>query len=154
MVIKATKTTPAPPPRQTEPHLVYRGEFGPRWAPLSKFPADTAMGFGTTFRFGNPFFLEPNVDETIWRSQLRDNFTIIHGKHNFKFGGDWLHTNNTQVFRGFFTGRYIFDSVAGFLHYSSPASTGSGFGPTTVECADSAYMDFSQTVPDPNPLNP
>src|SRR5260370_7325046 len=88
------------------------------------------MGFGTTFRFGNPFFLNPNVDETIWRTQLRDNFSIVHGKHNFKFGGDWLHTNNSQVFRGFFTGRYIFDTVDDFLHYASPASMGPGFGPT------------------------
>jgi outer membrane receptor protein involved in Fe transport len=96
------------------------------------------MGFGITptspntptFRFGNPFFLQPNVDETIWRTQLRDSFSVIHGKHNFKFGGEWLHTNNSQVFRGFFTGRYIFDSVVSFLHYASPASLGPGFGPT------------------------
>ena len=113
-----------------EAHFSYQREVRPRSTTPSKIPADTAMGFATTFRIGNPFFLEPNVDETIWRSQIRDNFTVVHGKHNFKFGGDWLHTNNTQVFRGFFTGRYIFDSVDDFLHYASPASMGPGFGPT------------------------
>ena len=32
-----------------------------------------------TFRFGNPFFLEPNVDELLWRTQVKDNFSIISG---------------------------------------------------------------------------
>jgi len=126
-----------------EAHFSYQREVRPRSATPSKIPADTAMGFGTTFRIGSPFFLEPNVDETIWRTQLRDNFSIVRGKHNFKFGGDWLHTNNSQVFRGFFTGRYIFDSVVGFLHYASPASMGNGFGPNTAECSDGTFGDIN-----------
>jgi outer membrane receptor protein involved in Fe transport len=129
-VINANHYTTISSNKLNEAHFSYQREVRPRAATPSKIPADTAMGFGTTFRFGNPFFLNPNVDETIWRTQLRDNFSIVHGKHNFKFGGDWLHTNNTQVFRGFFTGRYIFDSVDDFLHYASPASMGPGFGPT------------------------
>jgi len=116
-----------------EAHFSYQREVRPRAATKSNIPADTAMGFGTSFRFGNPFFLEPTVDETIWRTQLRDSFTLIQGKHSFKFGGDWLHTNNSQTFRGFFTGRYIFDSVVGFLRYASPDAAG-GFGPTVGEC--------------------
>ena len=120
-----------------EAHFSYQRELRPRSATPSKIPADTAMGFATTFRFGNPFFLEPNIDETIWRTQVRDNFSIVSGKHNFKFGGEWLHTVNTQVFRGFFTGRYLFDSVDGFLRYASPDATG-GFGPTTGECLDAS----------------
>ena len=39
-----------------------------------------------------------------------------------------MHTLNDQVFRGFFTGRYLFDSVTGFLRYASPAAPG-GFRP-------------------------
>lgn len=120
-----------------EAHFSYQREVRPRSATKSNIPADTAAGFGTTFRFGNPFFLNPNIDETIWRTQLRDSFSIIQGKHNFKFGGDWLHTNNSQVFRGFFTGRYIFDSVVGFLRYASADAAG-GFGPTAGECVDAA----------------
>src|SRR2546421_11028750 len=142
-VINANQYTTVSSTKLNEAHFSYQREVRPRSATPSKIPADTAMGFGTTFRFGNPFFLEPNVDETIWRSQLRDNFTVIHGKHNFKFGGDWLHTNNTQVFRGFFTGRYIFDSVVGFLHYASPASMGNGFGPSTQECADANFTTIA-----------
>jgi len=129
-VINANHYTTVSSTKLNEAHFSYQREVRPRSATPSKIPADTAMGFGTTFRIGSPFFLEPNVDETIWRTQLRDNFSIVRGKHNFKFGGDWLHTNNSQVFRGFFTGRYIFDSVDDFLHYASPASMGPGFGPT------------------------
>src|SRR5260370_148413 len=113
-----------------EAHSSYQRELRPRAATSSKIPADTGVGFGPSFRFGNPFFVQPTVDETIWRTQLRDNFSIVHGKHNFKFGGDWLHTNNSQVFPGFFTGRYLFVTVDDFLHYASPASMGPGFGPT------------------------
>ena len=91
--------------------------------------ADTGMGFSPTFRFGNPFFLQPTVDELIWRTQIKDNLSIVGGTHTFKVGGEWMHTLNDQVFRGFFTGRYLFDSVTGFLRYASPAAPG-GFGPS------------------------
>jgi hypothetical protein len=102
------------------------------------------MGFATTFRFGNPFFLSPTIDELISRFQVKDNFSIVAGKHTFKVGAEWLHTNNTQIFRGFFEGRYIFDSVTGFLRFASPAAPG-GYGPRTIACSDGSY------VTDPTP---
>src|SRR6266404_4190591 len=116
-----------------EAHFSYTRELRPRAATTSNVPADTAMGFGTTFRFGHPFFLAPTVDETLWRTDIKDNFSIVSGNHNVKFGGEWLHTLNDQVFRGFFQGRYIFDSVAGFLRYAS-APAANGFGPNAGEC--------------------
>jgi hypothetical protein len=112
-----------------EAHFTYGRELRPRTATPSNVPADTAMGFVTTFRFGNPFFLAPNVDETFWRAQIRDNFSVVKGAHTAKFGGEWIHSRNSQVFRGFFEGRYIFDSVTGFLRYATPGAPGSGFGP-------------------------
>ena len=93
------------------------------------------MGFATTFRFGNPFFLAPNVDEVVKRIQVKDNFSIIHGRHTIKTGGEWIRTTNVQVFRGFFEGRYLFDSVTGFLRYASPAAPG-GYGPFAVGCSN------------------
>jgi hypothetical protein len=134
-VINANFFTTVSANKLNEAHFSYQREVRPRAATKSNIPADTAVGFGTTFRFGNPFFLEPTVDETIWRTQLRDSFSLTEGKHNFKFGGEWLHTNNSQTFRGFFTGRYIFDDVVGFLRYASPDAPG-GFGPTVGECLD------------------
>jgi outer membrane receptor for ferrienterochelin and colicin len=116
-----------------EAHFSYTRELRPRNAISSNVPADTAMGFGTTFRFGHPFFLNPTIDELLWRTDLKDNFSIVTGNHNVKVGGEWLHTLNDQVFRGFFEGRYIFDSVPGFLRYASPTAAG-GFGPTVGEC--------------------
>jgi outer membrane receptor for ferrienterochelin and colicin len=116
-----------------EAHFSYTRELRPRSAITSNVPADTAMGFGTTFRFGHPFFLNPTVDELLWRTDIKDNFSIVSGNHNIKFGGEWLHTLNDQVFRGFFQGRYIFDSVTGFLRYASAPAV-DGFGPNVGEC--------------------
>jgi hypothetical protein len=136
-VLRFNLFTTLSPTKINEAHFSYSRELRPRAAVDSNVPADTAMGFATTFRFGFPFFLEPTVDELLWRTQAKDNFSIISGDHNFKFGGEWLHTLNDQVFRGFFTGRYIFDSPAGFLRYASPAAA-NGFGPNVGECFNGA----------------
>src|SRR6266511_4314084 len=128
-------------------HVTYLREDRPRSATQSNVPADTAMGFATTFRFGNPFFLGPNIDELFQRFQVRDNFSIVAGNHTVKTGGDWTHSNNAQVFRGFFEGRYIFDSVAGFLQYASPASLGPGFGPNIKGCSNGTYVAASASCP-------
>ena len=121
-----------------EAHFSYTRELRPRSATTSNVPADTAMGFGTTFRFGHPFFLAPTVDELLWRADIKDNFSIVSGNHNVKVGGEWLHTLNDQVFRGFFQGRYIFDSVTGFLRYAS-APAANGFGPNVGECLTPSF---------------
>ncbi|HEX2713175.1 MAG TPA: carboxypeptidase regulatory-like domain-containing protein [Candidatus Acidoferrales bacterium] len=130
-VINANVVTTLAATKLNEAHFTYQRELRPRAATTSSVPADTAMGFATTFRFGAPFFLEPNIDELIWRTQVRDNFSLVLGTHTFKVGGEWIHTINDQTFRGFFTGRYIFDSVVDFLHYATPGAPGSGFGPTS-----------------------
>jgi hypothetical protein len=128
-----------------EAHFTYSRETRPRETVDSSSVPDTAIGFFPNFRVGQPFFLEPNVDELVYRTDIRDNFSVVKGKHTWKFGGEWIHTRNTQVFRGFFAGRYIFDSMTGFLHYASPASLGAGFGPTTEECADNVTGAFTYT---------
>jgi hypothetical protein len=129
-----------------EAHFSYTRELRPRSATPSNVPSDTAMGFGPTFRFGNPFFLNPNIDELLWRTDVKDNFSIVSGNHNVKFGGEWLHTLNDQVFRGFFTGRYIFDSVDGFLRYASAPAAG-GFGHNTLECSNGTWVTSPTTCP-------
>src|SRR5437667_1898288 len=107
------------PTRLNEAHFTYGRENRPRNTIDPASVPDTAMAFGPTFRFGMPFFLEPTIDELFWRTDIKDNFSLIRGKHNYKFGGELLHSRNTQIFRGFFTGRYIFSSVTGFLHYAT-----------------------------------
>jgi hypothetical protein len=130
-----------------ELHFTYSREERPREATKSNLLTDVAMGFGPTFRFGNPFFLQPAIDELFWRTQVKDNVSIVKGKHTTKAGFEWVHSRNTQVFRGFFTGRYLFDSVTGFLRYASPASMGAGFGPTTVGCSNGTYVDVTGKCP-------
>ncbi|MFL6467867.1 MAG: carboxypeptidase regulatory-like domain-containing protein, partial [Pyrinomonadaceae bacterium] len=145
-VFNANLYTTVSPTKLNEFHFTYSREERPRAATDSNIPADTAMSFGgattPTFRFGNPFFLQPNVDETFWRTQFRDNFSIVHGAHTIKFGGEWMHSVNTQVFRGFFLGRYLFDSVTGFLRYASPSALGPGFGPNAGRCPNGAFVDL------------
>ncbi|MEO7273430.1 MAG: TonB-dependent receptor [Vicinamibacterales bacterium] len=132
--------------RLNEAHFTYSRESRPRTAAASNAASDTGIGFGPSFRFGNPFFLQPNVDELIWRTQFKDNLTIVSGTHTVKVGGEWMHTLNDQVFRGFFTGRYLFDSVTGFLRYASPAAAG-GFGPYTVGCTNGSYVTAPASCP-------
>src|SRR6202008_3974024 len=59
------------PTRLNEFHVTYSREGRPRSAVPSSVPADTAMGFATSFRFGNPFFMQPNVDELVKRFQVK-----------------------------------------------------------------------------------
>ena len=132
--------------RLNEFHLTYSRESRPRSAVASSIRADTGIGFAPSFRFGNPYFLGPNVDELIKRFQVKDNFSLVTGKHTMKAGGEWLHTNNAQVFRGFFEGRYLFDSVTGFLRYASPAAAG-GYGPYTVGCSNGTYVTAPASCP-------
>lgn len=145
-VLNANLFTTLSSARLNEFHFTYSRETRPRTANPSNLKADTGMGFGPTFRFGNPFFLQPSVDELIWRAHLKDNFSWVVGKHTMKFGGEWLHTLNDQVFRGFFTGRYLFDSVGGFLRYASPAAPG-GFGPSTQGCSNGSYVTAPAACP-------
>ena len=132
--------------RLNEFHVTFSREGRPRSAVPSSIPADTAMGFATSFRFGHPFFMQPNVDELVKRFQVKNNLSIVSGTHTIKAGGEWQHTRNAQVFRGFFEGRYIFDSVPGFLRYASPAAPG-GFGPFTLGCSNGTYVTAPASCP-------
>src|SRR2546427_7543632 len=96
------------PTKLDEAHFTYTRENRPRITINPSSVPDTAIGFATSFRFGQPFFLEPSVDEIFWHTDARDNFSVVRGNHTIKFGGEWVHSVNTQVFRGFFNGRYIF----------------------------------------------
>jgi hypothetical protein len=123
-----------------EAHFTYARENRPRNADNPSSVPDTAMGFGPTFRFGQPFFLEPAVDEVFSRTDIRDNFSVVKGRHTWKFGGEWIHSRNTQVFRGFFSGRYIFDSTLGFMHYVTD-------GPTVKECKNNTTSAITFVAP-------
>jgi hypothetical protein len=121
-----------------EAHLTYGYETRPRSPINSSAVPDTGIGFAPSFRFGQPFFLGPGSSETFYHIDAKDSFSLTHGKHNFKFGGEFLYSHNVQVFDGFALGRYIFGDTAGFLHYSSTLAQ-PGYGTGTQECSDGTF---------------
>jgi hypothetical protein len=141
--------TTVSPTKLNEAHFTYSRETRPRSAINPSSVPDTSIGAiftSLSYRVGQPFFLEPKSDELFWHTDFRDNFSVVHGNHTIKFGGEQVHSINTQVFRGFFNGRYIFGDfagtpdVVGFLHYATNNMPGvAGFGPTTVACSDGTF---------------
>uniref|UniRef100_Q01SI1 Uncharacterized protein n=1 Tax=Solibacter usitatus (strain Ellin6076) TaxID=234267 RepID=Q01SI1_SOLUE len=104
-----------------------RDYAGPSLPGQSRPLPDTGIDFVGQYRFGLPFFIPVKDHDT--RVQLNDNVSLIHGAHNIKFGAELNRTSTTQTFIGFANGRYIFDSVAGFMNYVN-------IGPKFVECSD------------------
>ena len=123
-----------------EAHITFGHETRPR-APIDPNAVpDTGIGFFPSFRFGQPFFLGPGASETFYHIDLKDNFSVILGKHSVKMGGEFLYSHNVQVFDGFALGRFIFASATGFLHYATPASAGNGYGPAVSSCSDGSFV--------------
>ena len=91
------------------------------------FP-DIAMDFTDGFRIGLPFFLpiDPAYDT---RLQVVDNWSWLSGRHLFKAGVEYNRTGTSQQFIGFANGRYIFDSVDGFMNFVT-------HGPRYATCSD------------------
>ncbi|MDE2761431.1 MAG: TonB-dependent receptor [Gemmatimonadota bacterium] len=91
------------------------------------FP-DIAMDFADGFRIGLPFFLpiDPAYDT---RVQAVDNWSWLWDRHLFKAGVEYNRTGISQQFIGFANGRYIFDSVDGFINFVTR-------GPRYVTCSD------------------
>jgi hypothetical protein len=74
---------------------------------------DTAFDFGSSYRFGMPFFIPVEYYDT--RVQFNNNVSFLRGAHSIKGGVEYNRVNSVQTFLGFANGRYIFDSTAGFL---------------------------------------
>jgi len=89
--------------------------------------SDTGMDFASGFRFGMPFFIPVKSYDT--RIQALDNISWIRGNHLFKTGFEWNKTAEHQTFIGFANGRFIFNSVTGFMNY---VANGNGY----VECSN------------------
>ena len=106
---------------------------GPNLPGQSRPFPDTGIDFGGQYRFGEPFFIPVKDFDT--RFQVNDNLSLIRGAHNFKVGVELNRTSTTQTFLGFANGRYIFDSVQGFINYVN-------IGPTFVECSNGTTNTF------------
>ena len=84
------------------------------------FP-DIGMDFADGFRIGLPYFLpiDPAYDT---RLQVVDNWSWLRDRHLFKAGVEYNRTAVTQQFIGFANGRYVFDSVDGFINFVTRGS--------------------------------
>jgi Carboxypeptidase regulatory-like domain/TonB-dependent Receptor Plug Domain len=102
---------------------------GPNITGQSRPFPDTAFDFGSSYRFGQPFFFPVEYNDT--RFQITNNFSLIKGTHTIKLGGEFNRVNSSQTFIGFANGRYIFSTTQGFLNYQA-------FGPRYVECSNGA----------------
>jgi len=97
---------------------------GPNVTGQSRPLPDTAFDFGSSYRFGMPFFIPVTYYDT--RFQLNDNVSILRGTHAIKVGFEYNRVDSVQTFLGFANGRYIFSSTDGFLNYVND--------PTYLEC--------------------
>lgn len=129
--------------------------------PLGITP-NVGIGFLT---LGTPTFLNRNAYPDERRFQISDTVNYVRGNHNFKFGGDFLHTNdfsqnltsifgsysysaangNKSVFQplvNYFTDLTANNKCAGGLECYS--GYGQGFGPLTFEFQTNDYAGFIQ----------
>ncbi len=101
---------------------------GPNIAGQNRPLPDTAMDFGSAYRFGMPFFIPVEYNDT--RYQINDNITWLKEAHTFKAGIEYNRTAAFQTFVGFANGRFIFGSTDGFLNYVN--------NPNYIECSDNS----------------
>lgn len=123
---------------------------------------DTTIGTfdgSISYRFGQPFFLPTPSNDT--RFQFTDNFTVIAGNHQMKFGADFNRVKVAQTFIGFARGRYIFAAptisaaIAGFVDYVNGVSPAAlqlylQFAPignrTVQEAGTQSYTNFEPGI--------
>ncbi len=109
------------------------------------FP-DISMDFADGFRIGLPFFLpiDPSFDT---RFQLVDNVSFATGAHLFKAGVEYNRTRAEQQFVGLANGRYVFDSVDGFMGFVT-------HGNRYVTCSDGSSSPLGICPPDAEVAGP
>jgi hypothetical protein len=77
-------------------------------------PAEVGLQIpGFINNLGTNIFL-PNIT-ILRRYEFADNFTIIRGRHTFKFGGSEIIRGNATESHTFFPGRFVFGSLPGVL---------------------------------------
>jgi len=91
--------------QQTERSNIFhiRGELRPAPArSLQTVPADTGVGLRAKLPvLVIHFSCNQRSMSCCGAPHVKDNFSIISGNHTVKLGGEWIHTLNDQVFRGF-----------------------------------------------------
>ncbi len=77
--------------------------------------APPSVSITNGFSFGTPNFLNRAALPDERRYQIADTVNWVRGSHNFKFGGDYIHTNDliNNLFSGF--GVYSYNTLASYF---------------------------------------
>lgn len=108
-----------------------REYHGPNIAGTNRPFPDTAFDFGSSYRFGMPFFIPVEYHDT--RFQINENISFLRGSHLIKAGLEYNKTDAFQTFIGFANGRFIFNSTDGFINYVN--------NPSYVDCSDGSSSE-------------
>jgi hypothetical protein len=119
--------------------------------------APPSVSITNVFTFGTPNFLNRAAlpDERRW--QVADTANYVHGKHNIKFGIDFVHTNDliNNLFSGFgvynyanltdyFTDFYLAQNAATVNSAKNYSTFVQGFGRPGVEFQTKDYAVFAE----------
>jgi len=107
----------------------------------------TVAGIGT---FGVSLNQLPNIQPTEDRYDLSDNFSIIKGKHEMKFGADYAYLRSVEnaVFSG--PGGYTYANFTNFAYDLTPdAATDPVSGSAPYSSEGKHYSTFAQAVGHP-----
>src|SRR5712692_4263489 len=130
------------------------GPGEPTTGPGGKPPQIGIASFAGGITIGKPNFLERRAFPDESRVQFADSMTVNHGRHVFKFGGEYNRAHDTSD--NLFTegGNYTYSRLADFLSdFAKPNSCAGkgcyssylqGFGPSKFEFATSDFSVFAQ----------
>jgi len=118
--------------------------------PFGADVADNIVGFA--FVGHEPFSFVRRVEK---RYEWSDNFSLIKGRHNFKFGGDYNHLPLTAAFTVNFAGVYNFSSLsaaslnpafAGFPGFNPVQAYGLGVPSTFIQGLGDPNAQFTNNI--------
>ena len=119
---------------------------------LPNVPAQVGLDIPGFASLGTQIFL-PSLT-IMRRPEIGDSFTLIHGQHTFKFGGEFLYRGNHTESHTFFPGRFIFGELPGALLSpclaapSAPITSGgcglSSVNPAAINSIQSASFGVPQ----------
>lgn len=122
-------------------------QFGQQPAPgepttANGFSPQVSIG-GGGISFGKPNFLDRTAYPDERRTQFADTVTIVRGRHNIKFGGDFNYVSDVldNLFQN--AGAYSYSNLVDFLSDRAYPNTGGCFVGTTTT-RTKCYTSFNQ----------
>jgi hypothetical protein len=117
-----------------------------------EFSADGFGVYSNNFpSAGNRFTIGQNSTPSTFRSniyQIQDNFSLIHGRNNFKFGADFVRTDSGLSSLSSNLGQYVFGLLGGSCDVAGAIGPGcTGGSPCTTNPEFCGFTDFVNNTP-------